>query len=66
MNTSTASIAKLWLGLATPAVIGGIVGRDLYLHLSQALGQASLEIFRGEQLPLLKINQAAQANAEPD
>lgn len=53
----------VWISLATPPLLGGILVRDIYLDVTQAMGKASLEVFRGEQLPLLKVSPSPQAQA---
>jgi len=53
MSASPCSLTKVLLSLATPSLLGIIVAKEIYLEVSQSWGQASLELFRGERLPLL-------------
>ncbi len=60
-----ASLSSWLVSVATPPLLCGILARNIYLEVSQAVGQASLELFRGEQLPLLKLSLTGQSAREP-
>ncbi|AFY60571.1 hypothetical protein [Synechococcus sp. PCC 6312] len=64
MSRQFSPMSSLWVSLATPPLLCGILAQDIYLDVIQSVGKASLEIFRGEQLPLLKVSLSTQAKRE--
>lgn len=64
MSVQQSPVSSLWVSLATPPILFGILARDIYLDAIQSVGKASLEVFRGEQLPLLKVSLSTQARSQ--
>jgi hypothetical protein len=58
--------SEILLSLATPPVLLFLLGSKAIAELLQDLGQASEEVFRGDRLPVLNLDDATHpSSSEP-